>query len=80
MYYSYHATIKKLIKEGKLLGYYFTKKHNSISPALVLVFNDSKHHIMPVRQYRWKEYKDVLKYDDVNFDNSLIVDFELDEN
>jgi len=25
VYYSYHATIKKLIKEGKLIGYYFAK-------------------------------------------------------
>jgi len=60
VYYSYHATIKKLIKEGKLIGYYFAKRHNNISPALVLVFNDCKHHIMPIRKYRWHEYMEIL--------------------
>ncbi len=59
-YYNYHAIAKKLIKENKLIGYYFTDKYNNISPALVLVFNDSKHHLMPIRQYRWEEYKKLL--------------------
>ena len=40
MYYNYHATAKRLIKENKLMNFYFTKNHNGIRPALVLVFND----------------------------------------
>lgn len=56
MYFNYHATAKKLIIEGKLLDYYFTQKHNSIAPALVLIFSDEKHPIMPIREERWEEY------------------------
>ncbi|MBE5734912.1 MAG: thermostable hemolysin delta-VPH [Clostridiales bacterium] len=59
-YYNYHATAKRMIGEGKLIGYYFTEKHNNISPALVLVFNDCKHGVMPIREYRWGEYLSLL--------------------
>ncbi len=55
-YFNYHATAKRLITEGKLINYYFTDKHNKISPALVLVFNDITHPIMPIRIEKWKEY------------------------
>ena len=66
-YYNYHATAKRLIKEGKLIGYYYTKRYKHITPALVLVFNDHFHHIMPIREYRWVEYIGLL-------DKSLEVD------
>ena len=59
-YFSYHATIKKLISEGKLSGYYFTQRYKNISPALVLIFDDHKHPIMPVREHRWEEYLGLL--------------------
>ncbi|MBE5816363.1 MAG: thermostable hemolysin delta-VPH [Clostridiales bacterium] len=55
-YFNYHATAKKLIEQGKLKDYYFTQRHNSISPALVLVFDDIKHPLMPIRQHKWGEY------------------------
>ena len=55
-YFNYHATAKRLIKEGKLKGYYFAEKHNKICPALVLVFDDISHPVMPIRQHRWEEY------------------------
>lgn len=59
-YFNYHATAKKLIAENKLLRYYFTERHNKIAPALVLVFDDINHHIMPIRRERWQEYLDIL--------------------
>ncbi len=59
-YYNYHATAKQLIKDGKLVKWYFTEKHNHISPALVLVFADSAHPVMPIREYRWPEYIRIL--------------------
>ena len=59
-YFNYHATAKNLISKGKLIGYYITEKHNSVCPALVLVFDDSKHPIMPIRQHRWGEYLPLL--------------------
>ena len=42
------------------MNFYFTKNHNGIRPALVLVFNDLKHPVMPIRKERWQEYFDLL--------------------
>lgn len=55
-YFNYHATAKRLISEGKLKDYYFTNRYRDISPALVLLFDDYKHPIMPIREHRWEEY------------------------
>ena len=62
-YYNYHATAKRLINEGKLMGYYFTEKHNGISPALVLLFDDYRHPVMPIRSHRWVDYLPLLPKD-----------------
>ena len=59
-YFNYHATAKRLIEEGKLIRFYFTENHNNISPALVLVFDDKLHPIMPIREQRWDEYYGIL--------------------
>ena len=55
-YFNYHATAKRLISEGKLLGYCFVEKHRSISPALLLIFDDARHPLVPIRAHRWEEY------------------------
>ena len=62
-YYNYHATAKGLLAEGKLICWYYTKRHNHISPALVLVFDDLRHPKMPLRDYRWDEYLPLLPPD-----------------
>ena len=49
-YFNYHAVAKNLIKNKKLLRYEFTEKHNKISPALILYFDDIKHPVMPVKK------------------------------
>ncbi len=59
-YFNYHATAKRLIREGKLIGYYYTDKHNNISPALILLFDDMRHPVMPIRKHRWNEYLPLL--------------------
>ena len=59
-YFNYHATIKKLIFENKLKGYYYCDEHNDIRPALVLLFDDIHHPIMPIREKRWQEYAQFL--------------------
>ncbi len=64
-YFNYHAKAKSLIKQKKLINYYFTEKHNNISPALVLIFNDINHPIMPIRYEKWNEYILLLN----NFNN-----------
>jgi len=60
-YFNYHATAKRLIREGKLIKYYFAERYNSISPAMVLVFDDYKHPIMPIREEKWQEYLSLLQ-------------------
>lgn len=60
-YFNYHATAKKLISEGKLIKYYFTESYKNISPALILVFDDIKHPIMPIREKYFDEYLKILK-------------------
>lgn len=54
MYYNYHAKAKRLIKEGRLIGYQIVESYHGISPALVLYFDN--HTPMPIRQHRWSEY------------------------
>ncbi len=59
-YFNYHATAKRLIKEGKLVNFFFTNSYNGISPALVLLFDDPSHPVMPIRDYKWGEYLPIL--------------------
>ena len=63
MYFNYHAKVKKLIMEGKLVGYEFLDEYNGISPALLLYFDD--HKPMPIRDYMWEEYLPYI----MNFEN-----------
>lgn len=59
-YFNYHATARRLIDEGKLIGYAIVARHNHISPALVLYFDDARHPVMPIRRERWAEYLPLL--------------------
>ena len=59
-YFNYHAAAKKMIKDGKLISWYYTERHNAISPALVLMFDDVKHPVMPIRKERWAEYEELI--------------------
>lgn len=60
-YFNYHATAKRLIAEGKLRGYYITPRYRAIAPALVLLFEDERHPVMPIREQRWEEYLPLLE-------------------
>lgn len=53
-YYNYHAKAKNLIATGHLTSFEVVDSWNSISPALVLYFDNAKP--MPIREYRWDEY------------------------
>lgn len=53
-YYNYHAKAKQLISEGHLKAWEIVDKWNTISPALVLYFDNNRP--MPIREYRWDEY------------------------
>ena len=60
-YFHYHAIAKGMIRRGKLVRYYIAERHNAISPALVLIFDDEKHPVMPIREERWEEYLNLLE-------------------
>lgn len=62
MYYNYHAQIKKLILSGELKSFEIVSRYNGISPALVLYFKN--HRPMPIREYRWQEYFDLIENKD----------------
>ncbi len=58
-YYNYHAKIKRLIEEKNLINWEIVENWNNIKPALVLYFKNNKP--MPIREYRWSEYLEILK-------------------
>ncbi len=62
-YFSYHGTAKRLLRDGKLTAWYVAEQHNRIRPALVLLFDDATHPVMPVREYRWADYLPLLPAD-----------------
>lgn len=62
-YFNYHSKIKKLISEGHLIEYKVIDNWNGISPALVFYFDNSRP--MPVREYRFKEYFELLEKRDI---------------
>lgn len=71
MYFNYHAKAKNLIKSGKLVEYKIVEKYNNISPALLLIFDDGN--IMPIREFRWQEYFELLnKKEQTNCSNLIL--------
>lgn len=58
MYYSYHAQIKKKIKNGELFKYEYLDSYKNIGPVLMLYFKDGTKKF--IREYRWIDYYDLL--------------------
>lgn len=58
-YFNYHAQAKKLIESGHCTHAELMQKHNQISPALVLFFDN--HKPMPIREYKWHIYFALLQ-------------------
>ena len=59
MYYSYHNQISSLIKDGHLIDFEIVENWNSISPALILYFDN--HRPMPIRKHKWEHYFNEIK-------------------
>ena len=59
-FFNYHATVKKMIREGKLTGYYYTERYKNIGPALILLFNDRRRNKAPIRPHKWLEYEELI--------------------
>ena len=63
-YYNYHGICKKLIASNHLIGITLFDRYKHISPALVFYFDN--HKPMPIREYKFKEYYDLLKSLNIN--------------
>lgn len=57
-YYNYHAKAKNLIATGHLVRFEIVERWGNISPALVLYFDNQRP--MPIREYRFDEYMQLL--------------------
>ena len=53
MYYNHHAKAKELIKSNHLVSWEIVENWNGIKPA-------DNHRSMPIRQYKWDEYKELI--------------------
>lgn len=62
-YFNYHATATNLIKTNHCQRAELKSKHNNISPALVLIFDN--HKPMPIRKESFDKYFSLLYYYDV---------------
>ncbi|MBO7292764.1 MAG: thermostable hemolysin delta-VPH [Clostridia bacterium] len=60
-YFSYHAVARRLIAEGRLRGYRIVPEYRGIRPALLLLFDDDRHPVMPIREHRFSEYLPLLE-------------------
>lgn len=58
-YFNYHAKARNLVKSGHCVKAEVVQKHNDISPALVLYFDN--HIPMPIRLHKFDEYLALLK-------------------
>lgn len=57
-YFNYHAKIKKLLREEKLVYYEIVDEYHGIKPALLLYFSTGK--VYPIREHRFSEYMEIL--------------------
>lgn len=55
-YFNYHATARRLLREGKLRDLRVVEEYHGISPALLLYFDDPDHPVMPIREHRFDAY------------------------
>ena len=62
-YYNYHAVATNLIKSGHCTHAEIKQKHNNISSALVLFFDN--HKPMPIRKESFDKYFSILSYYEV---------------
>ena len=67
MYYNYHARAKKLILADHCIGASIFSNYHHIYPALVLYFDN--HRPIPIRAYKWKEYFEILKKQNITIQN-----------
>ena len=68
-YFNYHAKAISLIKENHCTFASLEPKHNQITPALVLHFDN--HQPMPIREHKWPFYFSLLSENNIEIHNHL---------
>lgn len=68
-YFNYHAKAHSLIISGHCTHAEIIQKHNKISPALILYFDN--HSPMPIREYNWQMYIVLLNEYNIKIHNTL---------
>lgn len=66
-YYNYHAMAKRLINTYHCIGASLFSSYHHIYPALVLYFDN--HKPIPIREYMWEDYLDLLKVQNIHINN-----------
>lgn len=66
-YYNYHAMAKRLINTNHCIGASLFSSYHHIYPALVLYFDN--HKPIPIREYMWEDYLDLLKEQNIHINN-----------
>ncbi len=66
-YYNYHAIAKNLINTHHCIAVTIFKHYHHIRPAMVLYFDI--HKPIPIREYRWNEYFDLIREQNININN-----------
>lgn len=66
-YFNYHAQVKKLISSGHVIGATIFDRYHHIYPALVIYFDN--HAPMPIREYLWKNYFNLLADYDIEIED-----------
>ena len=66
-YFNYHAKAKRLIINGTCISASIFSNYRNIRPALVLYFENNIP--IPIRDYMWKDYVELLKKYKITINN-----------
>ena len=67
-YFNYHAKAKNLIKNNFCFAATIFQNYRNIKPALVLYFINNRP--IPIRQYMWQEYFNLLSDFNINIQDN----------
>ena len=71
-YFNYHAKAKRLIENGNCISASIFSNYHHIRPALVLYFENNIP--IPIRDYKWNEYLELLNKYDIILNNPENID------
>lgn len=72
-YFNYHAKAKNLIRNGYCIACTIFSQYHHIKPAMVLYFSNNRP--IPIREYMWNDYSQLLKQHNINISNPENIEF-----